>query len=125
MCAEQGDAERRGRVARRAPAATGGRCQGAAFAHRVEAAAKPFDSDRLPPNQAIARAHRMFWRRSSIGSHAEPLGDLVDLGLGGEGHLRHAEAAEGAEAQLVGVGDPAVRVHVRECDRGRGSSAAQ
>ena len=32
-------------------------------------------------------------------------------------HLRHAEAAEGAEAQLVGVGDPAVRMHVRDAVR--------
>ena len=44
-------------------------------------------------------------------------GELVELRLGGEGDLRHAEAAEGAEAQLVGVGDPAVGAHVRDAIR--------
>ena len=61
----------------------------------------------------------MFLRRSAIGSRPSRRGDLVELALGGEGHLRHAEAAEGAEAQLVGVGDPAVAVDMRDAIRAR------
>ena len=45
--------------------------------------------------------------------HVELRGDLVDLGLAGEGDLRIAEAAEGARTQLVGVDDLAVAARVR------------
>ena len=71
------------------------------------------------------RGTSMLRRRSAIGSMPSRAAISSSCALGGEGHLRHAEAAEGAEAQLVGVGDPAVRVHVRNAVRAAVASAAR
>ena len=98
------------------PRAAGSACREPALPARfafdvVQAFGQAVGHDLLPAEPASPSRLRLR-RRISIGSMPSCAGDLVDLRLAGEGDLRHAEAAEGAEAHLVGVGEAAVGMHV-------------
>ncbi len=120
MCAEQGDAAAaaqalaRRRVGRRRRQAA---CSSPIRARRWPGI-RPVRSSGSPGRRTTGRrARACCGGASAMRIDAELRGELVELRLRGEGHLRHAEAAEGAEAQLVGVGDAAVGAHVRDAVR--------
>ena len=116
MCADKATPRPRRRrwpAARRATGAASGVFQPDSRSTMSRHSARPFERIAWPPNHGSpGDEHVAPAQRERV--DAELRGELVELRFGGEGHLRHAEAAEGAEAQLVGVGDAAVRAHVRD-----------
>ena len=70
--------------------------------------ASPFDAIGWPPNQGSPGSEHVLAPQGDR-VHGQACRDLVELALRGEGHLRHAEAAEGTEAQLVRVRHAPVR----------------
>ena len=70
--------------------------------------ARPFEPIGWPPNQGRRRARACSGDAARSDRCRAAPAISSSCVLGGEGHLRHAEAAERAEAQLVGVGDAAM-----------------
>ena len=83
------------------------------LAHLIQAVGQSVGGNRLAAKPTIALALEISQSKLDR-IEAERIGDLVDLGLAGECHLRNAEAAERAEAYLVGVGKPAVTIGMRD-----------
>ena len=85
-------------------------------AHFLQAFGHAVRFDRLPAEPAVALALEILQAEFDR-IETERVGDLVDLRLAGERDLRNAEAAERAEAQLVGVGEAAVTMNMRDAVR--------
>ena len=73
---------------------------------------RPIGRDRLAAEPGVALAQGVL-EPDLQRIEAEPVGDVVDLALAGERCLRIAEAAEGGETELVGVGHAAMAAAIR------------